>query len=235
MMTEPFPHADPIDQIELNIPVNDVDDVDASTDLLIPIEADPTDYHEQHRTIAPSIDDREPLRPSLSGPSVLQDRAAIAVGPSFRSNALGRNKLLLVTNIYPAGHQIRIEDHGTQESPDMQQPGAAALDVGERVLFVYTMTADEADATNSTVATRIYTGTDCRNLGKQIYNGHLMLTKPLLTIGDALDSPQAMLRIPLQRAGTIPLRIFTRRTIENISGPNEINILLPEEFTRTTR
>ncbi len=117
----------------------------------------------------------------------------------------------------------------------MQQPGVAALDVGQHVLFVYTMTADEADTTNSTVATRIYTGTDCRNLGKQIYNGYLTLTKPLLAIGDALDPPEAMLCIPLQRTGAIPLRIFTRRTIENASGPNEINILLPEEIARTTR
>ncbi|WP_157897257.1 hypothetical protein [Mycobacteroides franklinii] len=148
---------------------------------------------------------------------------------------MSNNKLLLVTNIYPAGHQIRIEDFGTCESPDMQRPGTADLDIGEHVLFVYTMTADEADATDSTVTIRIYAGADNHTLGKRIYNGTITLTRPELAIGDALDPPEAMLRVPLQRAGMTNVQVFTRRTIENVSGPDEISLLLPEEAARIER
>lgn len=60
IMTELFLHADPVDQIEQRIPVHDIED-ESSTELSIPIDADPTDYREQHQVIWPAIDNPEPL------------------------------------------------------------------------------------------------------------------------------------------------------------------------------
>lgn len=224
ILTEPFHHANLVDETEQHISVQEIDDGAEFTERSIPIETNPTDYYEQHRIIWPAADYAEPLRPKPSGR---------VTSTELSSPDTSSNKLLLVTNIYPAGHQIRIEDLGTSESPDMQRPGTANLDVGEHVLFVYTMTADEADATNRTVTIRVYAGADHQTLGKRVYNGHLILTRPVLAIGDALDSAEAMLRVPLQHAGMTDVAVFTRRTIENISGPNEVNILLPDRVART--
>ncbi|ALR11741.1 hypothetical protein MYCSP_10030 [Mycobacteroides saopaulense] len=225
-MIEPFPHANPADHIEQHISVDDCEGSDTSTELIelsVPLETDPADYIDQRQCVASTLDSGEPLQAG----SLYSDQPK-----PLTPNTLARNRLLLATDIYPTGHQIRIEDHGTNESPEMQQPGTAALDVGEHILFVYTMTADEADTTDSTVTIRIYAGNDHDNLGEQIYSGHLMLTRPQLAVGDALEPTETMLRIPLQCAGAIPLRIFTRTTIKNISGPNEINILLPQDIFR---
>ncbi|QCH24414.1 hypothetical protein DSM43276_02677 [Mycobacteroides salmoniphilum] len=126
------------------------------------------------------------------------------------------------------GHQIKVEDYGTLESPATASRDVTPVDGGEHVLFIYTMTADDADYVGAEVKIKVLTGENEADLGDRIYDSTLTLTQPVLAIGGILDDPEDMHRVPLNRAGVLPLKIFTRTTIDDISGPNEINILLPE-------
>lgn len=126
------------------------------------------------------------------------------------------------------GHQIRVEDYGTDESPAMSGPSVTPIEAGEHVLFIYTMTADDADYVDAEVKITVLAGESEADLGERIYDSTLTLTQPVLAIGGILDDPEDMHCVPLNRAGVLSLKIFTRTTLDDISGPNEINILLPE-------
>ncbi|MBA0049309.1 hypothetical protein [Mycobacterium sp. NPDC050853] len=126
------------------------------------------------------------------------------------------------------GHQIKVEDYGTLESPATASSDVTPIDGGEHVLFIYTMTADDADYVEADVKIQVLCGENEADLGDRIYDGTLTLTQPILAIGGVLDDPEDMHCVPLSQAGVQRLRIFTRTTIDDISGPNEINILLPD-------
>lgn len=71
------------------------------------------------------------------------------------------------------GHQIKVEDYGTLESPATASSDVTPIDGGEHVLFIYTMTADDAEAD---VKIQVLCGENEVDLGERIYDGTLTLT-----------------------------------------------------------
>lgn len=139
------------------------------------------------------------------------------------------NALVLKTQIYPLGRQIKIQDCNTTEIPQDAGRAQTPINIGKHILCIYTMSADDADYLNARVIVRVLHGRRRRGLGDEIYAGPITLTEPVLAIADVLDDPQQAIRLPLKEFGTIAVKIFTRTTIADISGPNQINILLEPE------
>lgn len=102
------------------------------------------------------------------------------------------------------------------------------VEAGDHILFVYTMTHDESIELDALVKVRVYEGESDDELGERIFNGTIALTKPVLAIGEIMAAPEDMYQTPLANPGLQRLQIFARTTLDEISGPNEINILLPE-------
>ncbi|MGV9801749.1 hypothetical protein ACWDTP_27255 [Mycobacterium sp. NPDC003449] len=136
------------------------------------------------------------------------------------------NELIATFDVYPDYGQVLVEEAGNPAGVPDDSDGKVA--VNDHSVVVSTMTSDAADTFGRDVVVCVYRGSDGTGFGELVFDGTVIFTEAALAVGEILDLPEDLHRVPIDHTGPIHLQIYTRNTIPEVpaSDPTDINILI---------